>query len=248
MTKPSWFHAANDITALAALPSALADAPSPTPFNHQALAALDAPPDPHEKLLRSLWLLSMVQDTRTLMVSARACSGDRRFAACAALQDALRLLLADLQQDFAACPGGEALADPAMHTAREHVRLASIVLLCILMRESVEADGAKGVVGADPADLVLVDVQLQDTRPLWLDATGLHSILFGRAAALPGGDRHARYAENMAVVLLSFSGDARRGVQKCLLRILCEALAIPDAYQWDESWTPDAVLASLRGS
>ncbi|CAK7226625.1 hypothetical protein SCUCBS95973_006265 [Sporothrix curviconia] len=249
MAKPSWFHAANKITGLAALPAALADAPPPpTPVDHHALATLDAPVAARERLLRGLWLLSSVQDTHTLMVSARACSSGGRLAACAALQDALRLLLADLKQDLTARPGGEALADPAMPTEHERVRLASIVLLCILMRASVEADGAGGAGGADPTDLVLVDVHLQDTRPLWPSATALHSILFGRAAALPGGDRRTLYAENMIVVLLSFSSDARRGVQKCLLRILCEALAIPNAHLWDESWTPDAVLASLRGS
>lgn len=238
MAKPSWFHAANDITGLAALPAALTDAPSPTQFDDHH--SRDAPLAPHEKLLRSLWLLSTVQDMRTLMVTARACSG--RLAACAAIQDALRLLLADLKQDLAVRRPGDALADPVMPTAHERVRLASIVLLCMLMRESVEADGA------DPTDLCLVDVHLQDTRPLWPSATSLHAVLFERAAALPGGDLRTRYAENMTVVLLSFSSDARRGVQKCLLRILCEALAIPDAHLWDESWTPDAVLASLRGS
>ncbi|CAK7237835.1 catalase A [Sporothrix eucalyptigena] len=240
MAKPVWFHAANDITGLAALPSALAHV-TPTPFDHDAYHAIGAPVAAHKRLLRSLWLLSIVQDTRILIVSARACCRGGRLATCAALQDALRLLLADFKQDLVAHPG-QAFASPAVPTPRERARIASIVLLCLLMQESVEADGADG---ADPTELVIIDADLQDTRPLWPSSLGLNAILFGRASKLPDGDLRTRYAENMTEVLLSCSCDAHRGVQKCLLRILCEALAIPDAHPWDESWTPDAVLASL---
>lgn len=80
----------------------------------------------------------------------------------------------------------------------------------------------------------------------------LHNLLFSNSTELPGSVQKTHYVLQMTNVLASLSSEARRGVERCLLRILCQASGINEQgtespSSFDDNWTPDALLSSLRG-
>ncbi len=55
------------------------------------------------------------------------------------------------------------------------------------------------------------------------------------------------YILNMAQVLGSLSAEARHGVERCLVYILCPAEEIQQELLLEDGWTPDSLLSSLHG-
>jgi hypothetical protein len=98
-----------------------------------------------------------------------------------------------------------------------------------------------------PTDFALLNDFLDQSRYSWQESVDvLHNSLFYHFYSLPDCDRKAKYVLDMTNVLRPMSGEARRGVERCLLKILWQAQSGDDA-SYDESWTPDTLLSSLHG-
>lgn len=240
MSKPSWFDSSNHISELSWHPrieaaEASANAPNPVMRNTQNLHRV-----------RCLWLISFVQDMRNLTGGG--------LAPYAAAREAVDLLQRDLRQHTLVSLREEVCTD------REFTRLACIFFISVLLKGSVstvEADAtAAATIPCPPSDLAILDDFLNNTRDSWQgsSAENLYDALFRvfPADILPDGERKTDYVLHITNVLRPMSGEARRGVERCLLQILWHAQGHAQGRGQgmgleDDSWTPDTVLSSLHG-
>lgn len=65
--------------------------------------------------------------------------------------------------------------------------------------------------------------------------------------AYPDGERKIDYVRKMTDVLGQVSFEARIGVEKCLLNMLCRTSDARAVFLVDGGWTPDSLLSSIRG-
>ena len=65
--------------------------------------------------------------------------------------------------------------------------------------------------------------------------------------AYPDGERKIEYVRTMTDVLGQVSVEARIGVEKCLLNMLCRTSGARAVFLVDGGWTRDSLLSSMRG-
>jgi hypothetical protein len=83
---------------------------------------------------------------------------------------------------------------------------------------------------------------------MWEGSVGnMHLFLFHHFVNLPNGSLKTKYAMQMTDVLGHLSLEARRGVEKCLLNMLCGTKGGKLRFSGEDSWTPDSLLSSMHG-
>ncbi|PHH61803.1 hypothetical protein CDD81_7967 [Ophiocordyceps australis] len=223
MHKPSWFDSSNRIWEL-----------SGQPHLHPVLSSQE-----NLDRVRCLWLISIVQDLRTFMNTCPQ-SNLHGLGAHGSIRDAMRLVEMDFEQDGTSSPN-----DSHMNN-REYSRLACIFFICVLVQSSASVpDGSPGE--ESWSDMARMDAYLDLNWQLWQGGVeDLYTIIFQHDYEFPDKAQKADYVLNLTNVLGSRSLQARRGVERCLLHMLCPKSGSPAA-DADCDWSPDELLSTLRG-
>ncbi|KAJ9193479.1 transcriptional regulator family: Fungal Specific TF [Paecilomyces variotii] len=236
MSKPSWFDSSNRIWEICEQPF--------TPDLHPIMGDME-----NLHRVRCLWLISFIQDMRTLMGgSSRLYLSGLSFYT--AVRDAALLLWADSKHH----------TYTAMHrpecTPAEFRRLACLFFISVLLQGSMSTHEYAVSPSSPQApmnspvldDLLLLDTYLDCSRPLWQGSVEkLHTALFRDFTGLPDGPQKMKYVLNMTDVLRCMSVESRRGVEKCLLNMLCRTKGSELRFSPDDDWTPDSLLSSFHG-
>ncbi|OAA75116.1 tachykinin family protein [Akanthomyces lecanii RCEF 1005] len=235
MSKPTWFDTTNHIWELSKT-----DASEP---EHPILGHAE-----NVLKVRSLWLISFIQDLRTFMDTPSA-----RLTQYPSIQAAMAILVADFRQSAQNAP----LRSNDVFTTHEFSRVACIFFICVLL-QSVSQPSAPSPGGwdsmfsdaAESADsLLIIDTLLSESSNIWQTAgpEALYGTLFHGVYDLPDKAKKMEYVLNLTSVLGQTSSEARRGVSKCLLHILYPNQANPSMVYRGDNWTPDSLLSSIHG-
>lgn len=235
MSKPTWFDVSNQIWELSK-----PDVNEPQhPILSQAQNVLR---------IRSLWLISFVQDLRTFMSTPSS-----RLLQYPNIQAAMALLVADFQLSIREPAGGLNNS----FTEHEFSRVACIFFICVLLQSVAEQqppppDNLEGrfdstIENAD--SIIIIENVLMESRDQWQSGSteALYNTLFHGVYDLPDKAKKMEYVLNLTSVLGQTSSEARRGVSKCLLHILYPNQANPHMVYRGDNWTPDSLLSSIHG-
>ncbi|KAI0406163.1 tachykinin family protein [Xylaria palmicola] len=232
MTRPSWFDSSNQLREISQQPLAA---------THPVLGQ----PEILYKA-RCLWLLSFIQDMRNFM-SHSSEMRNHGLVRYAFIRDALLVVRSDLHlhdEDFQ----GEGEMNE-----RERIRLACLFYICVVLQGSISPDHIPDAGNPVPIDfhhsysITHFDQYLAHHHAQWHGSSErLFNCVFYAdiAAQIPPTKLH--YALDLTNVLGSTSPEARHGVERCMLQILCQALMEDTTVDYD--WTPDSLLACIEGS
>ncbi|KAF5555371.1 tachykinin family [Fusarium mexicanum] len=194
--------------------------------------------------LRSLWLVSFIQDIGTFRTNLLRTTPVHY----SALHEAI-LLLKTHRQDHELDTGR-----PELCSDLEFTRLTCLLFICVLLQkspyESPHDTGAyhEGDWTFQKLDnLNLLNFCLEANHPSWHDSLeNLNSILFFHFTASEEMGLDPDYVRNITTVLASLSGGARYAVERCLLETLCRASG-GEQNLFDEKFTPDILLSMVSG-
>ncbi|PHH64642.1 hypothetical protein CDD82_1748 [Ophiocordyceps australis] len=223
MHKPSWFDSSNRIWELSAQP------------HHHAVLSNQQTLD----RVRCLWLISIVQDLRTFMNTCPPQLPMHGLGPHGAIREAMRLV----EMDFERAQSPSSPDNTTHMDHREYSRLACIFFICVLVQSSASLSSP------DPScsDMARMDAHLDLSRQSWqASVQALYTTIFQHEYDLANKAQKADYVLNLTNVLGSRSIQARRGVERCLLHMLCPKSGSLAADQ-DCDWTPDELLSTLRG-
>lgn len=235
MSKPSWFDSSNRIWEICEQPF--------TPDFHPIMGDME-----NLHRVRCLWLISFIQDMRTLMGGSSQLYLEG-LSLYTAVRDAALLLWADSKHH----------TYTAMHqpecTPAEFRRLSCLFFISVLLQGSMSthqyaASPSLEMTTNSPVldDLLLLDTYLDCSRPLWQGSVeNLHTALFRDFTSLPDGPQKMKYVLHMADVLRCMSDEARRGIEKCMLNMLCRSKGSELRFSPEDDWTPDSLLSSFHG-
>lgn len=235
MAKPSWFDSSNQIKEISN-PSASARL-HPILNNQISLHRI-----------RCLWLLSFVQDIGNFM-SSTSKTDSHELDGYISIHNALSLIQTDMQRSetattrHAPCEEGE------------YKRLACLFFISVLLQASSKHQIGLQVkpkpdesVAAGFDDAKSLEEHLDNNYEFWNGSMeGLYASLFQSFAVESTRASKTDYALNMANVLGSMSSEARHGVERCLLRILCQRPA-NSREMYEDEWTPDTLLSTIHGA
>ncbi|KAI1127033.1 tachykinin family protein [Nemania abortiva] len=223
MTRPSWFDSSNQLREISQQQPMAA---------HPVLGHLG-----NLYKTRCLWLLSFMQDMRTFMSHSPEIY-NHGLAHYAFIRDALLVVKSDLR-----------LQDEGEINERERIRLACLFYICVMLQGSDTADAGQPV----PMDfhqsysIASLDQCLARNHAQWQGSIqSLYQCLFHGDIAAQTPPSKLRYALDLTNVLSSTSAEARQGVERCMLQILCQAAMEPRT-ALDYEWTPDSLLACIEG-
>lgn len=226
MTEPSWFESVNNIS----------DISESVQCN-----ALD--PSLDVQKVRCLWLISLIQDMRTFMGSSA------RFyvewmSTYSSIYGAVRLIELDFQRV------AQNTAPDAVNSASEFDRLFCLFFIVVMMQEGIPSMHTGSANQSESCNsLVRLNIDLTTSRWLWASSvcdlrTFLHHHLVEFHA---NGIQKIDYIRNMVDVLSCLSIEARIGVEKCLINLLCRSKDKRESFLIDDGWTPDSLLSSVHG-
>jgi len=221
MSRPSWFEPTNDISSI-----------SESPINKTISGAyLDM------SKIRSLWLISFIQDMRTLMSVASRLYMDG-LSIFPSLYDALLFVRRDFEEQ----------AQSICYSASDYERLTCLFSISVMVQESVSSTAP----GRDPSSvnsLALLDASLDAARPSWESSiTRLMEFLRNHFLNFyTDGAQKISYILQTVDVITHLSFEALRGVEKCLINMLCRSRNGKVAFLVDDGWTPDSLLSSVHG-
>ncbi|KAI1055800.1 hypothetical protein LB506_009224 [Fusarium annulatum] len=231
MTRPTWFDCSNQIQELLTHVSELS--------SHPILRK-----GSDLRNLRSLWLLSFIQDIGTFRTNLLKTTP----AHYSALHEAI-LLLKTHRQDNELDIGR-----PELCSDLEFTRLACLLFICVLLQRS-PADSPHDIGTYQEGgwsfqrldNMNLLNFCLEANHLSWHDSLeNLNSILFFHFTASEGTGLDPDYVRSMATVLASLSGGARYAVERCLLETLCRASG-GEQNLLEEKFTPDILLSTISG-
>ncbi|KAM0664467.1 hypothetical protein ACQRIT_001633 [Beauveria bassiana] len=233
MSKPSWFDSSNQLWEIS-------DSSISTGL-HPLFGSEDALPR-----IRSLWLISFIQDTRTLMNHwlELYSSGITNYVG---LQHAVATL-------HAAVPPHSGLAETHEFDTHDYTRLACILFIVMIIQSSTSmltqtaaASGSQYPQATlSLARIAELDALLLEREPNWTHSIDeLYNTLYHEFASNHTSTHITSYALHMATVVSYMSPETRRGVEKTLLHILPHIPA--EGWRDDSEWTPDALLSSTYG-
>ncbi|KAM3511226.1 hypothetical protein MY11210_005095 [Beauveria gryllotalpidicola] len=233
MSKPSWFDSSNQLWEIS-------DSSMLTGL-HPLFGSEDALPR-----IRSLWLISFIQDTRTLMNNwlELYSSGITNYTA---LQHAVATL-------HAAVPAHSELAESQQSDTDDYTRLACILFIILIIQSSTSilTQTVAASVSQHPqatlslARIAELDVFLLEREPEWTHSIDkLYNTLYHDFSSNHTSTHITSYALHMATVVSYMSPETRRRVEKTLLHILPHIPA--KGWRDDSEWTPDALLSSTYG-
>ncbi|KAJ6789464.1 hypothetical protein PWT90_00265 [Aphanocladium album] len=235
MSKPTWFDTTNQIWELSKT-----DTREPQhPILGQAQNVLK---------VRSLWLISFIQDLRTFMTTPSV-----QLMNYPSILNAMAILVADFQQS---ARDGAPRNDDSF-SQHEFARVACIFFICVLLQSvSQQQPSSLGSwdsflcsTAEENNSLAIINAILSDSSDKWQAAgpEALYSALFHGVYDLPDKAKKMEYVLNLTSVLGQTSSEARRGVSKCLLHILYPNQMNPHMVYRGDNWTPDSLLSSIHG-
>ncbi|KAI0453622.1 tachykinin family protein [Xylaria acuta] len=227
MTRPSWFDSSNQLREISQQSMA----------THPVLGQLG-----NLYKTRCIWLLSFMQDMRTFMGNSPEIY-NHGLAHYAFIRDALLIVRSDLYLH------DEDLQDEGDVNERERIRLACLFYVCIMLQGTISPDsGNPAPVGFHHSySITYFDQCLACHHSRWQGSIRslFHCLFHGEIAAQTPSSR-LQYALDLTNVLGSTSPEARHGVERCMLQILCQAL-METRTTLDYDWTPDSLLACIEG-
>ncbi|KAI0913252.1 tachykinin family protein [Ustulina deusta] len=228
MTRPSWFDSSNQLREISQQSVAA----------HPVLGHLG-----NLYKTRCLWLLSFMQDMRTFLGNSPEIY-NHGLAHYAFIRDALLVVKSDLYLH------DEDLQTEGDINERERTRLACLFYICVILQGSVSQSDFGSPVPMDfhhNYSITSFDQCLARSYAQWQGSIqNLSQCLFHGAIAAQTPPNKLRYALDLTNILGSMSGEARRGVERCMLQILCQAL-MDARTTLDYDWTPDSLLACIEG-
>ncbi|QGI86219.1 hypothetical protein CEK25_012948 [Fusarium fujikuroi] len=231
MTRPTWFDCSNQIQELLTHVSELS--------SHPILRK-----GSDLRNLRSLWLLSFIQDIGTFRTNLLRTTPVHY----SAFHEAILLLKTHRQDNELDTVRPELCSD------LEFTRLACLLFICVLLQRS-PADSPHDIGTYQEGgwsfqrldNLNLLNFCLEANHLSWHDSLeNLNSILFFHFSASEGTGLDPDYVRSMATVLASLSGGARYAVERCLLETLCRASG-GEQNLLEEKFTPDILLSTISG-
>lgn len=221
MSRPSWFESTNDISRILESPI------------HRTIAgaSLDL------NKIRSLWLISFIQDIRTLMNVA-----SRQYMEGLSIFPSLYHALLLVRMDF------ENQAQKNFSFASSsYDRLTCLFSVSVMVQESISS--ASVIPSTSTDSLALLDASLGASLDTW--GSSVHNLTrFLHHHILnfcPDGAHKISYILHTIEVISHLSIEAQRGVEKCLLNILCRSSSGYVMFLADDGWTPDSLLSSVHG-
>ena len=232
MNKPSWFDSSNQLSEICS---------SPMP------ARLHTVLGDEESLhrVRSLWLISFIQDMRTLMNNSLETYANG-IAKYTAIQKALGLIQSEVSEQDTLGSDGDVCSDG------EYRRLSSLLFISATLQSSINNSSQEG--NMDPGyqstsnfNIHALEAVLHANTLNWAKSTeNLYNLIFHGSLWNTGDDGITSYVLNLAAMVSRMSVDTRRGVEMCLLRILRQVPASV-SFSVDDTWTPDGLLSSIHG-
>ncbi|EGX89479.1 hypothetical protein CCM_07731 [Cordyceps militaris CM01] len=225
MSKPSWFDSSNQLWELS----------DSSMSAHAGLHTLLGSKDALARI-RSLWLISFIQDTRTLMNNWVELYSDG-ITIYAALQRAVAMLHAAIPASIEAPRGTH-------FDQHDYTRIACILFIVLLIQSSTSIEPPQGTPSL--TRIAQLDALLLEREPQWTRSVDeLYDTLYHHFAPRIKGTTMSSYALHMATVMSYMSVETRRGVERTLLHILPHVPA--ESWQDDCQWTPDVLLSSIHG-
>lgn len=218
MSKPSWFESTNDLSEIS---------------EHNSHSILGSTIDLQK--MRCLWLLSFIQDMRNLVGMSSQLYMDGLLA-FPSLYSAILLI----RDDFMF----QGQAYKTKYLASDYDRLACLFAISIMVQESVSMNFA-----CPENELAVLDRSLQASCHDWVTSThSLRSFLHSYFVnSHPKGSLKIEYVTQMTDVIKHLSLQAHRGIEKCLLNMLCRTREGRLPFYVDDGGTPDSLLSSVHG-
>ncbi|KAL9563057.1 hypothetical protein ACKAV7_012799 [Fusarium commune] len=192
--------------------------------------------------IRSLWLLSFIQDMGTFRTNLLGTST----AHYSAVHEAILLLKAHRQDNELDSGRPELCSD------LEFIRLATLLFICVVLQKSpfeslhdTRTYGEGGWSFQMLDNLDFLSFFLEANKPSWHGSLeNLNSILFSHFTASEGTGLDPDYVRNITTVVASLTGGVRDAVERCLLEILCQASG-GEQNLFEEKFTPDILLSTI---
>jgi hypothetical protein len=132
----------------------------------------------------------------------------------------------------------------------DYDRLTCLFSICLMMQESISTTPIDAM--SNPfwsSGLDILEQALMQSRGMWdFSVQNLRPFLLCHLMeAYPDGERKIDYVRKMTDVLGQVSLEARIGVEKCLLNMLCRTRDARAVFLVDNGWTPDSLLSSMHG-
>ncbi|XWX00045.1 hypothetical protein V2A60_008061 [Cordyceps javanica] len=227
MSKPSWFDSSNQLWEIC--DTSMSAHLAPILGNHDALPRV-----------RSLWLISFIQDTRTLM-NNRLDLYSSGISNYSALQ-ATVVLLYDALPAKSESAGTHKSSDQS-----EYVRLSCILFIVLIIQASASSPASEEFAQRPSSSQTAeLDAFLKEHEPEWTRSVqGLYNTLSHKFSGQGTFSNSSNYALHMAKVIGFMSQETRRGLELTLLNLLPHVPAM--GRQIENDWTPDALLSSIHG-
>lgn len=281
MSKPSWFYPSNNISEISDSFSYLRVSDKEnisTSIGAQSFMDVDEDSTNSEiPKLRSLWLISFIQDMRSLMANSSnlQSEGLRHYHS---IYEAITILRTSFLESI------RSSADPSSSNLYEHDRIACLFYIGVMIQECVsskyhntiadtssqESDTHAAVtqINAVAAKvdeksydrLATLNKALSEHQSIWkASITQLEGFLLNHFMNHWGNVNRAEYVLHMTEVLTSLSREARNGVERVLLNMFggkyvnLSRFGEPDGGVGGASggsgkdWTVDELLMTIRG-
>lgn len=229
MSKPSWLEPTNHLETIS------------RPLSN-FIPASPCPPHMDVQKVRCLWLISFIQDMRTFMGYSYGCK--------LSFYPSINAAVGLLRYNFL-CSIATTSRTSSDITLLEYDTLACLLSFSVMVQESIPTFHDVTIDTPAACDVLFrLDMSLRVSHDLWTNSVSImRSVIYQYINGLYGGNcSTVNYIVELADVLAALSLEARRGVEKCLLNLLCRLGNTRDIFPIDEGWTPDSLLSSIHGN
>ena len=245
MSKPSWFYPSNNISEISDSFSCLRISRQSTPLLEPTTTAgirIHSSNSDNSEIpkLRSLWLISFVQDMRSLMANSSNLQsvGLRHYHSIYEAVTILRSSFLDSMRN----------GDDALANVYEHDRIACLFYIGVMIQECVSSKyhntiattaltdtNSTQLISPSNLSMCTVDIEvdeksydrlatldkaMHDQKSIWMASIPqLEGFLLNHFMNHLGNVNRAEYVLHMTEVLTSLSREARNGVERCLLNM-----------------------------
>lgn len=235
MSQPSWFSPTNNLSVIAN-PNIL----------HSSVLGMEI----DIRRLRSLWLISFIQDMRNL----NSMSSKLRQEGLSMFPSIYRSVLTiksnyDADTAFSMSP---TFLLPNGYSDADNDRLSSLLSISVIVQESLSQTRGQQFSSFFPNDmnaLAVLDMSLSAAPTTWESSVhAIRSFLdqhFIRYYA--SGSQKVDYVMQMTNIISSLSLEAHRGIEQCLLNMFCRSREGGLRFRSDRNETPDSLLSSVHG-
>lgn len=235
MSQPSWFSPTNNLSVIAN-PNIL----------HRSVLGMEI----DIRRLRSLWLISFIQDMRNLnsMSSKLRQEGLSMFPS---IYHSVLAIKSNYDADTAFSISPTFLLPNGPSDADNH-RLSSLLSISVIVQEYLSQTRGQQVSSFSSTDmnaLAVLDMSLSAAPTTWKSSVhAIRSFLdqhFLRFYA--SGSQKVDYVMQMTNIISSLSLEAHRGIEQCLLNMFCRSKEGGLRFHSDRNETPDSLLSSVHG-